>query len=1188
MSEDIRLLNPWVLAVVAGAVGGLLLLVFQREAVFHPDSRQPDAVSANYAALLLMARPDNDRLRLQLVDLLIQLGDTVKARRYLESWPRPVPALLDYYRLELDSLAVAGAHETLEQRARLEAIDRQSLPLAQLQRLARLALRLQAPAIAAQVHEELASRDPQQRRASLDAAAQWYLAGEQPERAADIYVQLWQGSEHPGDRRQYARQAFDSLLASGRGEQAIEVLADELDALEGPPIDAAWLEQGADIALANTRTALAMQFLERWRTVQPDNPERLGKDFRLRLALGDVPGARESGRQLLIEHPHDVYVLEQLGLLAQWRGELDESLDYWTRLLDLGENPEIRERAWRLAMHLFDFDRAIPLLAVIMDQRALTDDELEALVYSHDSRGTPEQSEAWLRAYLRQYPGHRLAWSKWLLNLDSTGQLTAKAMAYENLSTHFELTLPERLDRSRTYLKLFDNQAAWQVLQVDSRTLVDKGFWHARAALAWDLELDDALQEALEHLLSLEGSLSRADEDRLAALYHARDPQRALSLLVAGWQRSHEPQPLIRALQQARELQDWPQINALLNDAERYPALYDLPQVLAMRGALAVEQGRFDEAAQVYLAGLARYPDDKRFREHLMWLYVDQGNVAALGPLVSKWRVLARQEPTLWLAFASASQLLGRNREALAWYRLHLKAHPQDWLVQAAYADALDSAGYQDAAQRLRLKLIRDLDSETLQPSSERYTTWLRLVATSYSPRKAQQQVLQWQDGSPAMLQLWFERLLARLDASNQPAQKDQWLAWARGQGLQVERYEQIQEALRSRNTAQVEALLGNDDLNPAQRAQALSRLGRHSEALGVSLSELGDEQPRAIREQLRRQAVEGHERTPQGAQLAWHGQDFGGLEFNGPRLRVAQSLGDQWHANLELEQGTYDSDQLISSRLGEERNAELTLQRQVERGHYTLVLDTSQRQDDDRNGFGLGRHWQLGAGDELEAGFDWHRESEDSGLMRTFGQYDGVRLGGRHGFTARDQLSWEVAQKSFSTRGGDALGNGQDVKAEYGHTLQFEGPAWTLRSGVAYQHNQVDDRTLDSLSSNNGGPVRVELPDPDSPLDQPTVVASDLLQSRYGLLYVGSTWRRGMPGALSRAHPQYTWLVDVTVGWQWLDQTVNYGINTGMGMEVLGNDELAFTAGYQSEPQGGNGQAGGTLGVSYSVRLGR
>ena len=33
---------------------------------------------------------------------------------------------------------------------------------------------------------------------------------------------------------------------------------------------------------------------------------------------------------------------------------------------------------------------------------------------------------------------------------------------------------------------------------------------------------------------------------------------------------------------------------------------------------------------------------------------------------------------------------------------------------------------------------------------------------------------------------------------------------------------------------------------------------------------------------------------------------------------------------------------------------------------------------------------------------------------------------------------------------------------------------------------------------------------------------------------------------------------------------------------------ELALTFGYQSAPQGGDGQAGGTLGVSYGVRFGR
>jgi len=538
----------------------------------------------------------------------------------------------------------------------------------------------------------------------------------------------------------------------------------------------------------------------------------------------------------------------------------------------------------------------------------------------------------------------------------------------------------------------------------------------------------------------------------------------------------------------------------------------------------------------------------------------------------------------LWLPFASASQLLGRESEALAWYRLYLKSSPQDWLVRAAYADALESAGYRDAAQRLRLKLLRSPEGEEIKPSSQRYAIWLRLMASSYSPGKAANEVAQWKDGSPAMLQLWFERLLARLDATNQESQKDQWLDWARSQGLKVERYEEIQQALRSRNKQQVETLLASNDLNPAQRAQALSRLGRYGEALDLSESALGDDQPAAVREQLRRQAVELQELTPQGAQLSWHQQDFGGLDFSGPRLEVAHNLGDQWYANLELEQGTYNSDQLIETRMGDENNAGLTLQRFDEDGSYKLFADTSQRKDDNRNGLGLSRIWQLDVSDQIETGLDWNRKSEDSGLMRAFGQHDSVWVAGRHGLTARDQISWEVAQKSFSTRAGDALGNGQEVKMEYNHTLEFAGPNWSVRSGVDYQHNNVKDRTLDYLSSANGGPVKSV----DNSDDPAVVTADDLLQSRYGQLYVGSSWRRGIPGALVRTRPQYTWLVDVTAGWQWLDQTFNYGINTGIGVEVLGDDELALTFGYQSAPQGGDGQAGGTLGVSYGVRFGR
>lgn len=1187
VTKSRRLLNPWALAVVAVAVGGLLWLTFQREEVFQPDGREPDAVSANYAELLLAAHPDDDRLRLQLVDLLIRLGDYAKARQHLESWPKPAPELQAYYRLELDALEAAKANDPVAQKAlveRLQSFDHRMLALPQLQSLAKLALTLQAPAFAASVYEEIADRDPAQRTDSLKSAAQWYLAGEQPGRAADIYLLLKQDSQAPSERREYAQLAFNSLLAAGRGDQASRVLAEELDQLKDPQADSAWLEQGVDVAVGSKRFDLAQRFLDQWRVLQPDNPQILRKEFSMRLALGDLPGAWESGQQLVAEHPDDQALLEQMAHLGEWRGDTPAALDYWIRLLKLHEDPQTREHAWRLASQQYDFDHAIPLLAEIMEQRALTDVELDALIYGHESRGTPAQAEAWLHAYLRKYPAHRLAWTRLLQNLESTGQFAAKVEVYKNYSKRFALTTTERIDWANTDLKLFNNQAAWEVLQVDNSKITDDSYWRLRAALAWDLELDNELQDSLERLLAIKGSLNSGDESQLITRYRTTDPKRALTMMVGSWNRAHDPLRLVEALQQAQEMQDWPQVVALLKDAEQYPEANEQAQVLAVRGALAVQQGNVDEAQRLYLSGLSRFPDENLFRERLMWLYIDQGNSTALKPLLTEWKPQARQDRILWLPFASASQMLGRDTEALAWYRMYLKTAPQDWLVRAAYADALENAGYQDAAQRLRLKLLRSPEGENIQPSSQRYAIWLRLMASSYSPGKAQQEVAKWKDGSPAMLQLWFERLLARLDATNQESQKDQWLDWARSQGLKVQRYEEIQQALRSRNKAQVETLLASSDLNPAQRAQALSRLGRFDEALDLSQSALGDDQPAAVRDQLRRQAVELQELTPQGAQLSWHQQDFGGLEYSAPRLQIAHNLGAQWYANLELENGTYNSNQLIETRMGDEHNAALTLQRSVEDGSYKLFADTSQRKDDDRNGLGLSRTWQLSVSDQVETGLDWHRKSEDSGLMRAFGQHDSVWVGGRHGLSARDQISWEVAQKSFSTRAGDSLGNGQELKMEYNHTLEFAGPNWTVRSGIDYQHNNVKDRTLDYLSSDNGGPVK----NVDNSDDPSVVTADDLLQSRYGQLYVGSSWRRGLPGALVRTRPQYTWLVDVTAGWQWLDQTFNYGINTGLGVEVLGGDELALTVGYQSAPQGGNGQAGGTLGVSYGVRFGR
>ncbi|MFV3383947.1 hypothetical protein ACNFCJ_00475 [Pseudomonas sp. NY15364] len=148
---------------------------------------------------------------------------------------------------------------------------------------------------------------------------------------------------------------------------------------------------------------------------------------------------------------------------------------------------------------------------------------------------------------------------------------------------------------------------------------------------------------------------------------------------------------------------------------------------------------------------------------------------------------------------------------------------------------------------------------------------------------------------------------------------------------------------------------------------------------------------------------------------------------------------------------------------------------------------------------------------------------------------------------------------------------------------LFFDDPSWLLRTGLDYQKNSVESEVPSELLSANGGAY---IPFDTTP--GATILGEELMQDRYGQVYVASTWRRGFPGALNRTRPQFTWMVDTIAGWQWTEKQFNYGINLGVGVELFGDDELAVTLGYQSAPRGGEGDAGGSMGITYSTRFGR
>lgn len=1187
-SRPVRLIRPWTLAFSAVAIGGVLVLTYNSEDVFLPDGQRADDVSASYAEVLLASRPEDDELRLDLIQLLIDLGQFSRARRHLLGWERPDLVQMEYYRLTIDALSALHRNDPDRLgvvRAQLMGFDHASVSVEHARAWAKLALRMEMPWLAADVYHALALRVPGKHLVYLKRAARWYLAAGQSGKASMVYLDILAASEEVEDRRYYLRRAYDALLAVGATDQASRLLVKELDELNDS--DAAWLQQGIQMAMGSQRMDLAVRLITRWQELQPYSPEPLEAKFRFELASGNLRDAWQTGDLLLALRPADADLVQQMARLGEWLGNSQQALDYWVEYLTLRDDPEAREHAWRLAFQLFDFQRGIELLAPTARDHRLAEEKLDALVYAYESLGRPEDTEAWLRQYLRRYPSHRLAWVRLLQNLENTEQFQAQIAVWERMANRFELSIDERVAWASAHWRIYQPEKAWAILDIDNSETGDPEYWGTLAGLAWELERDQELRLVYERMLQRGISLSSGEQSQLIEFYRADHPRKALEMLVTGWRERNDAQYLLQALDLATILGEVQLVRDLLAEAAAQPAIARQPGVMLARGRIAEQDKNLEEAERIYRSALARYPGNPLIRERLLWFFIDHRRTSELPMVLHRWRGFARRSSSLWLPFAAASQMVGRHDEALAWFRMHLRANPYDWLARAAYVDALEAAGRFDLAQRLRHRLVREFDAQpdamrgmpAEQPGAapQRYAVWLRLLASSHSGRQALDTALQWQDGSPAMLQLWFDRLLSQLDAINQPSQKEAWLAWARSRGLRIDPYDKMQQALRNYNREMLTQLLGEGELDAAQQVEALDRLGEESEALSVALSQLGTGNPTVVDTQLRRQAVAIRERTPQGAQVGWSRQDFGGLELGGAKAVLAGHLHDGWYANLDLERQTYRAEALDESVLGPENTARLTLDRKLANGRLALTLDSSTRADQNRFGVGASRLWQLSGRDQLEVGLDWNRESRESGLMRALGTQDAVWLAGRHGFSARDQLSWSFAQRAYATRYGESLGSGSALNIEFGQVQRFEGPTWLVRTGIDYQRNDLSDSNLGDLTTAGGGPVQ---------LDQ--LSASGLLQEEYGRLYASTSWRRGFPGALNRSQPDYTWLVDLQAGWDWIDSQFTYGINTGIGTRVLGNDELSLTFGYQSAPRGSDAEAGGTLELTYSKGFGR
>jgi hypothetical protein len=309
----------------------LLSLVFptgSEYAAFTSDTK-PDAYSIAYLETLTRANPKELELRLVYAKQLAALG------RYDAAFTVILPVLEDA-RLGNDAkqfaldvgLARARAFPAGDPRratafadvhAQLVVLLSIPRPAARGEELAKLALELDDPRLAAEFYEDLAAHHPAGRARYLASAARWLRAAGDNKRAAAHYRSAHDTATASEEAIEYAVLAVASLEADNHPHDAADLAAEYTGR---HPTDARILALATRLATACSRAAVARDLGRRWLALAPEAEPVMRAQAERELGAGDAKASLALLNKLVARHPNEYGLRYQRARVSEWAGDL--------------------------------------------------------------------------------------------------------------------------------------------------------------------------------------------------------------------------------------------------------------------------------------------------------------------------------------------------------------------------------------------------------------------------------------------------------------------------------------------------------------------------------------------------------------------------------------------------------------------------------------------------------------------------------------------------------------------------------------------------------------------------------------------------------------------------------------------------------------------------------------------------
>jgi Tfp pilus assembly protein PilF len=1105
--ERPKLMSGWTLAGFAVLVLIPLMLMFPKQSLLQQAAQQRlgDPLTVSYLGNLLRAEPGNIELRLLLAEHKTHLGDTDGVAELIQpaldsSNPtQQANGLLAEYKLVLALMTKENRYSSQYRSLLARATDifmrlsRRPWSLPTLIYLAGQADRLQERGVSMLLYRAIEEASGSVSVSWLaDAAARSLGKGEHG-LAAHLYFLARHREYSISGQRTYLLAGVRALMWGGFYGQAMQAIDRHVGNLEHDDetlyslVRAAREANDQERALRYTKHLLRLSWLGEVRawlgnldlrligianadaeesTETPDKEIRAYDSRAYQLAYdvfmsnGKLEDAFRVAEAAVRQSPKEKIWHKRLAELSEWLGRPEIALREWKWLLKRDGNRAALLAVLRLAPMINDYDALLDGWKRMAELQEPDEAQSENMAALFEQTGRHREGSRYFED--RYAANHRIAHLEIAARLAEHGGDDDRARRlYFKLLDRTGVNADLTIKIVNIYLRKGEYRKAYDLLQKNRNHAGenDADYWKAMADLAWQLQQDsDALNSYRR--LSDTGKLAREDIARLIYLLGDSKQEEKAALAELAYRRFDDREMLLRALEIYAARGDMAAQKRLFESvaARNNVDLSGTPRYYLLRAAYQQANGDFSAARADYRRAVALSPDDPDTVNGIMWFLIDGHDEAGLREMIAL--IVARgeqNEAEYWGVLAAAYQVIGQPKQAAAYYTRQVKQGKQDFLWLVNYADALEQAGQEGAADRVRQQAWQQMKTRlsgkslTLPfPPDMLAAARLSMLNHPGDPALAlvrsvlRQDRLVEQDAAADLAT--SELVLGWAVSTERSANAKAWLWQRYGRSLKRPLWAEASVALAAEDRSKLDDLVATqaDGLSRPVQHDALKTLGRTGQARQVAYAELeNDPDSMAAHAHLTEDALATASFVDAGMRLAL----LGSLHQFERYLRLDMPYDDNTRVAVEYAHtGQSDDDTaefatvpprvavgaLALKHRGRQGDSELILRRRNELNHHTEAE--------------LKHSTDMLSRSTVQFGLEFHTIATDSSQLRELAMRNRVSAALLYSISKRDYLYVDPGWVRYYLNSGEYLGSGKNLAWELGHRFHTEYPDWKAR----------------------------------------------------------------------------------------------------------------------------------------------